>query len=455
MTRRLLVEDGIGALRAALLEDGALAGIFWLTEDDPPLEAIHLARITDIRPELGGAFADIGEGLSGFLPDSSLPQGASPVQAGQRLPLQVAADPGPDKALRLTAKLRAMGRYVTLSAGGTGLRPKTAARDDPALAEGLAGVTCDHALRLRIPPSANLREAIIAEAASLRGRLQAAPLAEGAPRQLVGPPDPLQRVLRAAPHDPELRIRVDSRPLQTEISRLARRWPDLAECVHLEAGGVALFDEHGVSDVLEALLAGEMTLPSGGRLRLAETPAAHVIDVDSGSADAAGSAATLRRQTNLEAAAAIARLLPLARIGGLIVVDFLNMDSARDRTAVQTALHKALARDAAAPHCAPINSHGVLTITRPHSGPSLRARLLRQPPARPGLAAQGHDLLCAALRRAARPGAAATLILAAPPALADWLEQGDRLARLAARGGCAVRLERLDDADADAAIRTA
>jgi len=453
MSCDLIVEDGIGALRAALLEDGEVVEIVWLTDDDHPLEAVHLARITDLRPELGGAFADIGEGVTGFLPAASLPDSAT-LQAGGRMPLQVLSEAGPDKALRLTGRLRAMGRYVTLSAGETGLRPRAAAQEDPMLAEGLAGVTEDHEVRLRIPSRPDLREAIIAEAATLRGRLQAAMLADGAPRRLVEPPAHPVRLLRAAPHQPDLHILVDSRPLQAEIARLTRRWPDLEGRVQIAPPGRVLFDEYGVSDVLDALLAGVVPLPSGGRLRIADTPAATVVDVDSAGAGAGGSAATLRRQVNLEAATAIAALLRQAQIGGLIMVDFLNMPAEQDRKAVQSALQAALARDPAAPQMSPLNEHGVLTITRTRAGPPLRARMLCPGTPQRSLDARGHDLLRAVLRRATRSGAVATLTVAAPPALADWLEDKERLGRLIERVAVPIRLQRLDDPDATPDIRT-
>lgn len=172
-----------------------------------------------------------------------------------------------------------------------------------------------------------------------------------------------------------------------------------------------------------AALAPSLDLPGGGAIHIAETRAATMIDVDTGTPET-GSAARNALTGNIEAAAAIARHLRLRNLGGGIVVDFVGLEGKGPREAVRRALADALAADPAKPQCLGWTRLGHVEIVRPYRAPSLAAQL-------------GDRALTqafAALRAIARAQPAAQWLLTVSPPIA-----------LALRGPVAAALAALDD----------
>ena len=444
MAAELLVDGGIGELRSALLDAGEILEIRLHRPGEPAPEAVYLARVTGRAPETGGVFLSLGKAGDAFLPLRRGRKRRAALSEGTILPVQVRArarEPG--KAVTVGREIRLHGRYLTLTREGRGFDP--AAADLPGarlakLEEVLASVATAARVTLRPAAIAGPDEAIIAEGSRLFGQLRALAAAAGTPRLALAPPDPLARILRDAPVDLD-RIRLGHRHLMPAAQALVRQWPDLADRIAMWREPTPLFEAHGVEARLDELIAGRLALPSGGRLWIEETHAATVIDVDAGTTAPGRAAAAAHRRANEEAAVVIARLLRLADIGGLILVDFIDPAGAAARAALLEVLDRALAADPVPVHRSGLGGHGVLSLSRRRAGPSLRELLLA--PARPVLSVEsaGYALLRqaeAAAERDRRPGA---LVLTAPEAVLDWLAAQGLDTTLTARTGRPLRLD--------------
>ncbi len=441
MSAELLVDGGIGELRSALVADGEVLEIRLHRTGEPAPEAVYLARVTALARDAGGAFLSLGKAGDAFLP---LRKGRPALSEGAILAVQVRAPAGePGKAVTVDSEIRLRGRYLALTRNGRGFDPAGATLAGARLAklEEVLGSILE-AARLTLRPAAGVApdEAIIAEGSRLFGQLRALAAAGGTPRLALAPPDPLARILRDAPADLD-RIRLGGRHLMPAVQALIRQWPDLADRIAVWREPTPLFEAHGVEARLDELITGVLPLPSGGRLWIEDTHAGTVIDVDAG-ATAPGRAASLaRRRANEEAAVAIARLLRLADIGGLVLVDFIDPEGAAARAALLRTLDRALAADPVPVHRAGLSGHGVLSLTRRRTGASVRALLLA--PARPALSTEsaGFALLRMAEATAERDPRPGTLVLTAPANVLDWLAARGFEAALAARTGRPVRLD--------------
>ncbi|GER01860.1 hypothetical protein JCM17845_24830 [Iodidimonas gelatinilytica] len=200
---------------------------------------------------------------------------------------------------------------------------------------------------------------------------------------------------------------------------------------------------------MDEIAKGEIALPSGGRISFEDTRAAMVIDVDAGAACTGRSVARVARMVNLEAATAIALLLRRANIGGLVLVDFIDMAKHDDREAVLSALDAGFKADPAPIRRSKINHHGVLSITRKRTGLSVRDQMVAKSVSLPKLENSLHDLLRRAERTAIMDQRPGTLHLAAAPALAEKLRAGEWLALLAQRTARSVDLKDRADLSPD------
>ncbi len=443
MAAELLVDGGIGELRSALLDAGAILEIRLHRPGEPAPEAVYLARVTGRAHETGGVFLSLGKAGDAFLP---LRRGGrrAALSEGTILPVQVRAPARePGKAATVGREIRLHGRYLTLAREERGFDPAAADLSGARLAkleEVLASVAAAARVTLRPAAATGPDEAIIAEGSRLFGQLRALAAAAGAPRLALAPPGPLARILRDAPVGID-RIRLGHRHLMPAAQALVRQWPDLADRITMWREPTPLFEAHGVEARLDELIAGRLALPSGGCLWIEETHAATVIDVDAGTTAPGRAAAAAHRRANEEAAVAVARLLRLANIGGLVLVDFIDPEGRAARTALLERLDRALAADPVPVHRSGLSGHGVLSLTRRREGPGLRELLLA--PARRVLSTESAGL--ALLRRAEataerdpRPG---TLVLTASEAVLDWLAAQGLDTALAARTARPVRSE--------------
>ena len=168
------------------------------------------------------------------------------------------------------------------------------------------------------------------------------------------------------------RIVIDSRENFTALRDFCLKYmPEVAGLVEYYDGERALFDRRGVEDDIQRALQRVVTLKSGGHLVIDQTEAMTTIDVNTGSFVGRHKQEDTLFQTNLEAASALARQLRLRNLGGIIIVDFIDMRDAEHRRQVHRALEKAMARDPARNKITGVSELGLVEMTRKRTRESL------------------------------------------------------------------------------------
>ena len=189
------------------------------------------------------------------------------------------------------------------------------------------------------------------------------------------------RVLRDLLGENVERVRVDAPAAHAAMIAFTRTFmPALAGRVELFDGKRPIFDLYGVEDEIERALDRKVPLKSGGYLMFDQTEALTTVDVNTGAFVGHHSLEDTAYRTNLEAAVAIARQLRLRNIGGIIIVDFIDMQDPEHRRGVLQALERALAGDHARTHLSAVSALGLVEMTRKRTRESLEHQLCRPCP---------------------------------------------------------------------------
>jgi len=426
--------------RAALVEDGEVAEIeieHASAHAERPGD-VYLGRVRRHVPGLDAAFLDLGSDRPAYLPLPKDERAAlGPIRKGQALLVQVAKAPLGGKGSRLTAKVVLPSRRWVLTSG-----PRTAKVsrkiDDPRERERLT----------------RLGERALPEGAGLTARTAAqgvpdAPLAEEAAElvrvwtgivetaRTAAPPMLLRaetglatRWLRDRLDASVERVIVDDAQLASEAGQWIAAMALGDRCaVEIETGDP--FARWGGDQALRSALAPAVRLPSGGHVRIDKTQALIAIDVDTGRFVGSRDLETTVLRTNLEAVAAIARQVRLRNLGGILVIDFIDMTRAENRERVLDALRAGFARDAAPTAILPMNSFGLVHLTRKRTRPDLAEQLESPCPHCQGsgrvaaAVAVGMRVLRALSARASEE-VRTVLVVRAPPHVVDWLRDDGR-----------------------------
>lgn len=357
----LLIRSLGPAPALALMEDRRLVEYHALTEDlSLQAGAIYLGRAGRVMKNLRALFVRLTGGVEGFLPFDEL-LGKEVPRPGDSLLVQVKKPPAGGKAAYLTCDLAFPGRYAMLLPFGSGAHASKRVNNRQAM-RALARRLCPEGRGLVLRASAE--EAGRAEvSAEIAGQLAAfervLALAEKAqaPALLQSAPSVTQRLLR------------DLRQLPGRVVTDSEK----------EARGLGLpvltqedpFSLYGVETQLQRALGRRVYLPSGGFLVLDPCEAALLIDVNTG--HDAGRAGDPILRTNLEAAAEIARLLRLRRAGGIILIDFIDMQQESQRDLVRQRLEEALKEDRVISEVLGFTRLGLLEMTRRRAESALDA----------------------------------------------------------------------------------
>jgi ribonuclease G len=421
VSAELVIERSPFGLTAALLEDGRLAEVDLLDQAAEDVRGqIRLGRVRRVECDLGAAFVDCGLPADAWLGarDARFAVGAGrdvPIERmlgeGQGILVQVRRGSVGGKAPQVSGDVALAGTCLVL-------RPR---RADVALSARLARTPTAAAQRARAArlfpgiglvlrrSAAHASDAeLLAELARLRERWQGIEAAASAttPPARLHAEDPLQRLL--LDHlAPELeRIVVGDQATLVRARTWLEEWqPAMADRL------VSLpdpFEATGVADQLEEALRPEVPLAGGGSLIIEATAALTAIDVNGGGRRAL--------EANLAAAPEIARQLRLRRIGGTVVVDFIDPPARTARARVVDALRAALAEDPEPVQVFPMSRFGLVEISRRRSGPSLAEMLGRRCPTcegagtLPGLRRRAEQLI----QELGRRGPARLRVHAAP-----------------------------------------
>ena len=379
MSRDLLIASAGGEVRAAVLEDGSPVDLVVEREERASLVGnIYIGRVRRLAPSLAAAFVDLGLARDGFLPLGSR-RGAEedtappPVPAeGEAVSVQVVRDASRNKGPQLSRRLSLAGCRLVLLPGGDRVAVSRLIEDEAErtrLAAVVEAIARDgEGFVVRTAAEGARDEELARDAAYLRTRWAEAEAARtmGTPPILLhAEPEPVERVLRDVALGPIDAIRVDDAAAFGRARAFFRRFaPDVEARLVLHRGAAPLFEMLGVEEAIEQALAPRVGLPSGGCIVIESTEALTAIDVNSGSLAATGGPPESALRTNLEAAAEVARQVRLRNLAGLIVIDFISMESDDAWQQVLTALADGIASDRNRVQIMGRTNAGLVEITR-------------------------------------------------------------------------------------------
>jgi ribonuclease G len=368
---------------------------------------IYKGRVDNVLPGLEAAFVDFGADKNGFLhvDEIVLPGVETPrrgrgqdggkkiadlLKPGQEVVVQVVKDPLKTKGARLSMELTIAGRYMVYTPTGEGIG--VSKRLDDGERERLRKAAKGLDLRgggaiIRTAAAGAKRvdfERELQYLFKLHEVLQKRVAETEAPALVFQEADLSVRVVRDIFSDHFERAVVDDpKQFQRLVSFFTRTAPELVDRVELYEESTPLFEAYGVDDVIAGLVSKRVDLPSGGYLMIDYAEALTVIDVNSGSFVGRGKQARLEdtiTKTNLEAAEEVVNQLRLRDIGGIIVIDFIDMARARNRDAVLKTLRGSLDEDRTKTFTAEISRLGLVEMTRQNVTEGVREIMTRPCP---------------------------------------------------------------------------
>lgn len=374
----ILIDRAGPLTRAAVLTGGRLTDLHVDHAERPSLlGAVFVGTVERIATGLDAAFVQLGQGRPGLLSaaDARGPKGrvdriGTVLRAGQPVLVQVKADAAGAKGPVLTMDITLPGRFLVHAPRMRGISlskrlPAGSARAD-VLRRVEAAVRGDGWIARASAATAD-PELVACEADALVAAWRTIETAAGGPgpARLHPGPDAVRRVLIEHGTPTPAAIRVDGPDLPGGVARVcAERAPDLAGRVHRHTGDPALFEAHDLNDAIDALLSPRVPLAGGASLVIERTEALTVVDVNAGERGNA-------LDVNLEAAAEIARQLRLRNLGGIVVVDFINMKGRGDGERLLGALTRAVEDDPAQAHVYGMSALGLVEMTRTRRGAAL------------------------------------------------------------------------------------
>ena len=404
MREEILVNVTPREVRAALVENGVLQEVLIeRTSRRGLISNIYKGSVSRVLPGMQAAFVDIGLERTAFLHASDIARGVteetdtqtgeSPsitdlVTEGGDVLVQVLKDPMGTKGARLSTFITVPSRYLVFMPHGNGIGVSTRIEEEEErerlrqIVSSVLPNEFDGGYIIRTAAEGVSQEALWGDKLFLdklwESIQQNAATAKG--KTLVYEDLPLAvRVLRDLLSGETDKVRVDSESTYDQMQDFASRFvPDLVPLIELYAGKRPIFDLHGVEDEIDKALGRKVPLKSGGYLIFDQTEAMTTIDVNTGAYVGHRNLEETIFKTNLEAALAIARQLRLRNLGGIIIVDFIDMVEEEHRDQVLQALERGLAADHAKNQIMEVSSLGLVEMTRKRTRESLE-RVLCEP----------------------------------------------------------------------------
>ncbi|MEL7558048.1 ribonuclease E [Stutzerimonas chloritidismutans] len=353
---------------------------------------IYKGKITRVEPSLEAAFVDFGADRHGFLPLKEIsreyfkkaPEGRVNIKEvlseGQEVIVQVEKEERGNKGAALTTFISLAGRYLVLMpnnprAGGISRRIEGEERNE--LREALNGlnVPADMGLIVRTAGLGRSSEEMqwdLDYLLQLWSAVKEASQDRPAPFLIYQESNVIIRAIRDYLRQDIGEVLIDSVEAQDEaLSFIQQVMPQYASKIKLYEDSVPLFNRFQIESQIETAFQREVKLPSGGSIVIDPTEALVSIDINSARATKGGDIEETALQTNLEAAEEIARQLRLRDIGGLIVIDFIDMTPAKNQRAVEEKVREALEADRARIQVGRISRFGLLEMSRQRLRPSL------------------------------------------------------------------------------------
>lgn len=451
MSEEILINVTPQETRVAVVENGVLQEVHIERATHRGLVGnIYKGRVSRFLPGMQAAFVDIGLDRAAFLQTAEMKVAeggapAAPVE-GQDIVVQVVKDPIGSKGARLTTQISLPARYVVYMPGSDHIgisqkidneeeRERLRAAVRAAMGEEPGG------LILRTMAEQVSEEELKRDIRYLRKlwlRLSER-LAQTESRGLMHEDFSLAlRAMRDLVRDNVETVRIDSRETYYKAFEFASEFvPEVAPRIEYYPGERPIFDLYSVEDEIKRALEARVALKSGGYLVIDQTEAMTTIDVNTGTYVGRRNLEETLFKTNLEAAHAIARQLRLRNLGGMIIVDFIDMVDSDHKRQVLRALERALAHDRVKASVADMSSLGLVEITRKRTRESLEHLLCEPCPACKGRGmlktteTVSYEIFREILREARQFGTDQYLVVASP-AVVDRLldDQAQSLANL-------------------------
>jgi len=386
--RVMVVRSKAGRIQIAVLEDNVLVEHYVARNQDASLIGnVYLGRVQNVLPSMEAAFVDIGRGrnavlYSGEVDWDGIDTGNQPrrielaLKSGDRVLVQVTKDPVGHKGARLTSQISLPGRYLVYVPNGTmnGISRKLPDTERARLKKILKEVLPESSgVIVRTAAEGATEEQLTRDVQRLTSQWEHVSTqlkTIQAPALLHSEPDLLVKIVRDVFNEDFTRMLIQGdEALQTISTYLAGVAPDLLERVEKYEGDQDPFDAFRVTEQIEKALDRKVWLPSGGSLVIDRTEAMTVVDVNTGKfVGSGGNLEETVTKNNLEAAEEIVRQLRLRDIGGIIVVDFIDMVLESNRDLVLRRLIECLSRDRTKHQVAEVTSLGLVQMTRKKLG---------------------------------------------------------------------------------------
>ncbi|MGW5387057.1 translation initiation factor IF-2 N-terminal domain-containing protein [Nocardia sp. NPDC003963] len=382
------------ATQVAVLEDNILVEHFVTSTGSASMVGnVYLGKVQNVLPSMEAAFVDIGRGRNGVLYAGEVNWEAAglggrerkieqALKPGDQVLVQVSKDPVGHKGARLTTQISLAGRFLVYVPGGTstGISRKLPDTERKRLKEILREIVPADAGVIIRTASEGVSEAELTRdvdrlQTAWRKITAAAENESGAPKTLYEEPDLLVKVVRDLFNEDFSKLVIEGeRSWNTVENYIGTVAPDLlARVSRHESAGADVFETYRIDEQLAKALDRKVWLPSGGTLVIDRTEAMTVVDVNTGkfTGSGGGNLEETVTRNNLEAAEEIVRQMRLRDIGGMIVVDFIDMVLESNRDLVLRRLTEALGRDRTRHQVSEVTSLGLVQMTRKKLGTGL------------------------------------------------------------------------------------
>ncbi|MCK6549522.1 Rne/Rng family ribonuclease, partial [Myxococcota bacterium] len=403
MTTRMLINATVAdELRIAIVEDGELVELDIETTDQNQLRGnIYKGVVHNVEQSLAACFVDIGGHKQGFLPfdeitpnlygrkvkDGENVRITDVIKRGQEIVVQVMKDAVGEKGATLTTHLSIPGRFTVLMPGSDAsgvsrkIEDETARKKIRAIAAKIERPE-DCGFIVRTAGLGQGRTAIQKDlnlVIALYEKVQKSASIARAPSLLYAEPDLISRTLRDFFSDEIDEVWIDSREeYEAARSYFEELMPEFVERIQWYQNPIPIFAYYHVEEQIEATFHRQVQLPSGGSIVIDQTEALVAIDVNSGKNTSERDHEDTVYKTNLEAAEEVARQLKLRDLGGIIVVDFIDMELRKNERSVEKALAEAAKLDKARYKISKINAQGLCVLTRQRIRQGMRRAFQRR-----------------------------------------------------------------------------
>ena len=386
--RKMIVREQDARVQVGVLEDGLLVEHF-VTESQTAslIGNVYLGKVQNVLPSMEAAFVDIGRGrnavlYSGEVDWEAAETGNQPrrielaLKSGDQVLVQVTKDPVGQKGARLTSQISLPGRFLVYVPGGnmSGISRKLPEGERARLKQILKNTLPEDAgVIVRTAAEGASEEQLIHDVQRLQMQWEEITRqaeSSKAPSQLHSEPDLLVKIIRDVFNEDFQQLIVSGdTSLATIRQYLENVAPDLLERLVKHESKEDIFDHFRIGDQIAKALDRKVYLPSGGSLVIDRTEAMTVVDVNTGKfIGSGGNLEETVTKNNLEAAEELVRQLRLRDIGGIVVVDFIDMIQDANQEAVRRRLLECLSRDRTKNQVGEITSLGLVQMTRKKIG---------------------------------------------------------------------------------------